>query len=34
MASNAEMLLCAILDCGIADLSVIEDCEYDMEEIA
>lgn len=31
--NGREELLCAILDCGFADLGMIDDCQYDLAEI-
>lgn len=34
MNSNAEYLLSTLLQCGTADLSLLEDVDYDLDEIA
>ena len=31
--NGREELLCGILDCGFADLSIIDDCRYDMTQM-
>lgn len=31
--TGAESLLCSILDCGVLDLSILDDVGYDLEEI-
>ena len=33
MMTNAEAWLTAVLDCGIADLSVLDGCEYDRDDV-
>lgn len=33
MEGNRDLLLCAVLDCGTLDLSVIDDVGYDIGEI-
>lgn len=33
MLTQAECILTKLLDCGIADLSVLEDVEYDLDDI-
>lgn len=30
---NHELLLCELLECGTADLSIIDGCEYDISDI-
>lgn len=30
---NKDYILACVLDCGIADISIIEDCKYDWNEI-
>jgi hypothetical protein len=31
--NKMQSLLCSLLDCGYADLTAIEDCQYDWEDI-